>query len=148
MALLNASKEGNYENQADRFDAELLLPIQLNMEKHRYVLESPTGPLMISPTNCTEEGTTRSYQDHYKCKKYTLAGSEEKAASVVDIDAQSEKPHADIIKALGESLGSSLSQAGKRDSHFFSKKTSPSNQERKHDRIRVCFSVSSGFKWR
>ena len=119
-AVVSAAKEGIADNQADKFDAELLRPIQLNLERHRYVLESSIGPLMISPNNHVEEGTTRLYLDHFRNKKYTISPFDEKVNSVVDMPPAHDQIHSEVIKSLGEALKESANQSGKKDFNFFS----------------------------
>jgi hypothetical protein len=139
--VLNASKEANVENQSDKFDAELLRPIQLNMENHRYVLESSIGPLVASPLNAFDEGRNRAYQDHYRNKKYIISPIDEKVISLADIPPVAEQPIADTIKMLGDSLASSFVHRGKKDCHFFSIQRSLSFAKGQLDYFRVCFSV-------
>jgi hypothetical protein len=122
LALLNASKESNTENQADRFDADLLTPCQLHMEGHRYVLEASGGGLLLSPVNAVEIGGVRLYEDHYRGKRYGVVAPEEKAVSVAELEVMSEEPYAGVVKALGDAIKSGFVQAGKRDAHFFGRK--------------------------
>lgn len=118
---MNAAKEGNTENQADRFDDELWRPIQMNMENHRYVLDSPAGPLVISPTNLVEEGSSRQYHDHYRGKKFSASVKDERAVGLSDLPPIAEQPYTNTVRALGDALKSSFVQASKKDVHFFSK---------------------------
>lgn len=117
--MLGHAKEAGIENKADQYNKELLRPIQLNMERHRYVLMSPSGPLMVSPVNAVESAGQREYVDHFACKQYSVSEFDEKIKSVAECAPVADPQVAEAIKNIGSSIMESSSKLGKKDVHFF-----------------------------
>jgi hypothetical protein len=117
--VLIYAKDSGIENKADHYNKELLRPIQLNMERHRYVLGSPSGPLVVSPVNAVESGDKREYVDHFSGKQYSINEFDEKIKSVADCTPVTDPQLAEAIKNIGNSIKESSSKLGKKDVHFF-----------------------------
>lgn len=118
-AIKGYSKEAGIENQADNFHKQLLLPIQLNMERHRYVLSSGSGPLVVSPVNAVGDGDKREYVDHYAGKQYSVNELDEKIKSVADCVPVADPQIAEAIRCIGTAVKEGSSKLGKKDVHFF-----------------------------
>ena len=111
--MLGHAKEAGIENKADQYNKELLRPIQLNMERHRYVLVSPSGPLMVSPVNAVESAGQREYVDHFACKQYSVSEFDEKIKSVAECAPVADPQVAEAIKKHRQLYHGELKQARK-----------------------------------
>lgn len=120
QAVTYYGKESNTERKIDHSITDLELPIQLNLENHRYVFESAQGSFIVSPINVVITETQREYLDHYTGKKYCISPIDEAIKNVVDCGPIQDNQISLAIKQLGNSLKDKARDAKKKDCHFFS----------------------------
>ena len=105
----------------DKNDPGIKRAILLNMEKHRYLIESGDNKVVLSSTNSVDNGNARSYIDNYESKSYTIGELDESIASVSNLAPIADATLAQVISKLGERLKKVYIEEQKRHLHFYSR---------------------------
>ena len=121
--LVSVVKQDKTDPKADNFikaDPDYARALQLNMEKHRYILESAENKILVSPNNAIDVSGTRSYIDNFENKCYEISEIEEKIANITPITPVEDAKAAQVITALGHRLKKSFIEEQRRSIHFYS----------------------------